>query len=391
MIEKVTVSHSGLDSPRLKPVLVYLVTQDWYFMAHRVPMARAAQRAGYDVHVVTHVDKHRAAIEALGFRLHAVDWRRGSVDPLAFLNSIRAVRRHYRAIAPDLIHHVALQPTIVGSLAASGLASVRLNALTGLGFVFTSATLKARLLRPVFGFLLRYVLGNSGAAVLVENPDDRTAVKALGVADNRIFTIAGSGVETDKLTPLPEPPEPMTMAFAGRLLKDKGVRTLIEAHEILARRGQPVRLLIAGEPDRANPASIPSKEIADWSRRPGITLLGHVADIRDVWKAAHIAVLVSHREGLPMSLLEAAACGRPIIASDVPGCRQVARAGVNALLVPPADAGALADAITQLSRDKGLRRKFGEAGRRLVENEYSAVRIGTDIVTLYNQLLDCKR
>ena len=391
MIEKVTVSHSGLDSPRLKPVLVYLVTQDWYFMAHRVPMARAAQRAGYDVHVVTHVDKHRAAIEALGFRLHAVDWRRGSVDPLAFLNSIRAVRRHYRAIAPDLIHHVALQPTIVGSLAASGLASVRLNALTGLGFVFTSATLKARLLRPIFGFLLRYVLGNSGAAVLVENPDDRTAVKALGVADNRIFTIAGSGVETDKLTPLPEPPEPMTVAFAGRLLKDKGVRTLIEAHEILARRGQPVRLLIAGEPDRANPASIPSKEIAEWSRRPGITLLGHVADIRDVWKAAHIAVLVSHREGLPMSLLEAAACGRPIIASDVPGCRQVARAGVNALLVPPADAGALADAITQLSRDKGLRRRFGEAGRRLVENEYSAVRIGTDIVTLYNQLLDCKR
>jgi glycosyltransferase involved in cell wall biosynthesis len=372
-------------------VLVYLVTQDWYFMAHRVPMALAAQRAGYDVHVITHIDKHRAAIEALGFRLHAVDWRRGSVDPLAFLNSIRAVRRHYRAIAPDLIHHVALQPTIVGSLAASNLTTVRLNALTGLGFVFTSATLKARLLRPVFRLLLRHVLGNSRAAVLVENPDDRTAVKALGVADNRIFTIAGSGVETDKLTPLPEPPEPITMAFAGRLLKDKGVRTLVEAHEILARRSQPVRLLIAGEPDRANPASIPSEEIAEWSRRPGITLLGHVADIRDVWKAAHIAVLVSHREGLPMSLLEAAACGRPIIASDVPGCRQVARAGVNALLVPPADAGALADAITQLSRDKGLRRKFGEAGRLMVESEYSAERVGTEIVALYSRLLEFGR
>ena len=360
-------------------------------MAHRVPMALAAQRAGYDVHVITHIDKHRAAIQALGFRVHAVDWRRGSIDPFAFLKSIRAVRRHYRAIAPDLIHHVALQPTIVGSLAASGLTTVRLNALTGLGFVFTSATLKARLLRPVFRLLLRHVLGNSRAAVLVENPDDRTAVKALGVADNRIFTIAGSGVETDKLTSLPEPPEPITMAFAGRLLKDKGVRTLVEAHEILARRSQPVRLLIAGELDRANPASIPSEEIAEWSRRPGITLLGHVADIRDVWKAAHIAVLVSHREGLPMSLLEAAACGRPIIASDVPGCRQVARAGVNALLVPPADAGALADAITQLSRDKGLRRKFGEAGRLMVESEYSAERVGTEIVALYSRLLEFGR
>ena len=360
-------------------------------MAHRVPMALAAQRAGYDVHVVTHIDKHRAAIQALGFRVHAVDWRRGSIDPFVFLNSIRAVRRHYRAIAPDLIHHVALQPTIVGSLAASGLASVKLNALTGLGFVFTSATLKARLLRPAFRLLLRYVLGNSRAAVLVENPDDRAAVRALGAADKRIFTIAGSGVDTDKLMPLPEPPEPVTMAFAGRLLKDKGIRTLVEAHEILARRGQPVRLLIAGERDRANPASITRKEIAEWSRQPGIRLLGHVTDIRDVWKDAHIAVLVSRREGLPMSLLEAAACGRPIVASDVPGCREVARQNLNALLVAPDDASALADAIDRLAKDKALRLRFGEAGRRLVENEYSAVRIGRDIVTLYDQLLDRKR
>jgi len=378
---------TGTSALRPNPVLVYLVTEDWYFMAHRVPMALAAQRAGFDVHVVTHVDKHRAAIETLGFHLHAVDWRRGSIDPFAFLNSIRAVRRHYRAIAPDLIHHVALQPTIVGSLAAWSLTSVRLNALTGLGFVFTSATLKALLLRPVVGLLLRYVLSNSRAAVLVENPDDRGAVKALGVADNRIFTIAGSGVETDKLMPLPEPPEPITAAFAGRLLNDKGVRTLIEAHDILGRRGQPVHLLIAGEPDPANPASIPDKEIAEWSRRPGIKLLGHVADIRNVWKDAHIAVLASRREGLPMSLLEAAACGRPIVASDVPGCRQVARSGFNAFLVPPADAAALADAIAKLSCDKELRHKFGEAGRKMVESEYSAKRIGSEIVALYRRLL----
>jgi glycosyltransferase involved in cell wall biosynthesis len=391
MPRNATTLSSGLASPRPNPVLVYLVTQDWYFMAHRVPMALAAQRAGYDVHVVTHIDKDCAAIEALGFQVHPVEWQRGSINPLAFLNSVRAVRRHYRTIAPDLIHHVALQPTIVGSLAASGLASVKLNALTGLGFVFTSAALKARLLRPAFRLLLRYVLGNSRAAVLVENPDDRAAVKALGAADKRIFTIAGSGVDTDKLVPLPEPPEPVTLAFAGRLLKDKGIRTLVEAHEVLARRGQPVRLLIAGEPDRANPASISRKEIAEWSRRPGITLLGHVTDIRNVWKDAHIAVLVSRREGLPMSLLEAAACGRPIVASDVPGCREVARRNLNALVVAPDDASALADAIECLAKDKALRHKFGEAGRRLVENEYSTVRIGTDIVTLYDQLLDRRR
>jgi len=372
-------------------VLVYLVTEDWYFMAHRVPMALAARQAGYDVHVVTHIDKDCAAIEELGFRVHTVEWRRGSINPLAFLNSIRAVRRHYRRITPDLVHHVALQPTVVGSLAATGLACVRLNALTGLGFVFTSETLRARFVRPVLRALLRYAFGDERAVVLVENPDDRGAVQALGAADERVFTIGGSGIDTDKLTAIPEPTEPVTAAFAGRLLKDKGIGTLVEAHEILARRGQPVRLLIAGEQDPANPASIPSKEIAEWSRRPGITLLGHVADIRNVWKDAHIAVLVSRREGLPMSLLEAAACGRPIVASDVPGCREVARRNVNALLVPPGDAAALADAIECLAKDKALRRRFGEAGRRLVENEYSAVRIGTEIVTLYDHLLDRKR
>jgi glycosyltransferase involved in cell wall biosynthesis len=384
-------SHSGLGTPRQKPVLVYLVTQDWYFMSHRVPMALAAQRAGYDVHVITHVDKDAGGIEGLGFRIHSVDWRRGSINPLAFWANIRAVHRLYRAIAPDLVHHVALQPTVVGSMAATGLPCARLNALAGLGFVFTSETLQARFARPVMRALLRRVLGHPRAAVLVQNPDDGSAVKSLGIDDDRIFTIPGSGVETDKFVPLPEPPEPVTMAFVGRLLDDKGVRTLVDAHDILARQGQAVRLLIAGEPDPANPVSIPMTEITAWSHRTGIEVLGQVADINEVWKAAHIAVLASRREGLPKSLLEAAACGRPIVATDVPGCREIARQGVNALLVAPDDAQALADAIARLANDKDLRRKFGEAGRRLVENEYSAERIGTDIVALYDCLLDRRR
>ena len=251
--------------------------------------------------------------------------------------------------------------------------------------------MKARFVRPVFRALLRYVLRDAHASALVQNPDDRAAIKTLGIADDHIFTIPGSGVETDRLTPLPEPREPITVAFVGRLLDDKGVRTLVRAHEILARRGQPVRLLIAGEPDPANPVSIPSEEIAEWSRRPGVEVLGQVADIRDVWNAAHIAVLASRREGLPKSLLEAAACGRPIVATDVPGCREIARQGVNALLVPPDDAEALAYAISCLANDKDLRRKFGEASRRLVESEYSAERVGADIVALYDRLLGCRR
>lgn len=374
-------------SPSARPVLVYLVTEDWYFLSHRLPMAREAQRAGYEVHVVTHVNKGAAAIEAEGFRLHSVVWHRGSVNPLAFLSNILAVRRHYKAIVPDLVHHVALQPTIVGSLAALGLPCMRLNALAGLGFSFTSATPKARLVRPILSLLLRFVLGHPRAAVLVQNPDDRAAIASLGVPGERIFIIPGSGVETDKLTPMPEPERPITAAFVGRLLDDKGIRTLVEAHAILAGRGEPVRLLIAGDPDPANPVSIPPQEIAEWGRRPDIELLGHVADIRDVWKAAHIAVLPSRREGLPKSLLEAAACGRPIVATDVPGCREIARPGVNALLVPPDDAPALADAIARLARDSALRAHFGAAGRRMVEEEFSDVRVGRAICALYDRLI----
>ncbi|MFN3656963.1 MAG: glycosyltransferase family 4 protein [Pseudolabrys sp.] len=370
-----------------KPVLAYVVTEDWYFLSHRLPMARAAREAGYDVHVIAHVNEGRAAIEREGFTLHAVVWRRGSVHPLGFIGNIRAVRAVYRAIAPALVHNVALQPSIVGSLAAEGLPCVRLNALAGLGFVFTSATLKARLVRPVLRGLLRHVLGHPRGYALVQNPDDRAAVEALGVAVEKIFVVPGSGVETDRFVPLPEPEGEVAAAFVGRLLDDKGVRSLVEAQAILTRRGVPVRLLIAGDPDPANPVSIPPQEIAGWASRPGIEVLGHVADIRDVWKRAHIAVLPSRREGLPKSLLEAAACGRAIVATDVPGCREIARPGVNALLVPPDDAQALADAVGRLAGDAALRRAYGAAGRALAENEFSAAKVGRSIVALYDRLL----
>jgi len=376
-----------MSKARAKPLLAYLVTEDWYFLSHRLPMARAALAAGHDVHVVTNVDQGGAAIAAEGFQLHPVPWRRGSFNPFAFLSSIFAVRRIYRRLDPDLVHHVALQPTIVGSLAATGLRCMRLNAIAGLGFVFTSATLKARLLRPFLRALLRGVLGHPRAAVLVQNSDDQAAVQSLGINRQHIFVIAGSGVETDKLTPLPEPDGPVTMAFVGRLLDDKGLRCLVRAHDILEQRRQAVRLLIAGDTDPLNPVSIPVDEIAAWGRHPGIELLGHVPDIREVWRAAHIAVLPSRREGLPKSLLEAAACGRPIVATDVPGCREIARAGLNALLVPPDDAVALADAIAKLAADPALRRSFGEAGRRLVENEFSAGQVGREICVLYERLL----
>ena len=372
---------------RSKPLLLYLVSEDWYFRSHRQPMAQAAQHAGYDVHVATHVQADGAAIAALGFTLHPLPWRRGSTNPLDRLRLIGEVRRLYRTLKPDLVHHVALEPTVIGSLAAAGLKLRTLNALAGLGFVFTSRTAKARAAAKAMRGTLRFLLKRPTAFVLVQNEDDRAAIRALGVSEERVFLIPGSGVDTDQLTPLPEPDGPVTAAFVGRLLDDKGARTLIAAHDILTKRGVPLRLLLAGEPDPANPASIPATEIASWKQREGIEVLGHVPDIRTVWAKAHIAVLPSRREGLPKSLLEAAACGRAIIATDVPGCRVIARDGVNALLVPPDDPAALADALEHLARDGALRQSFAAAGRKLAEEEFSAARIGGEIIALYDKLL----
>jgi glycosyltransferase involved in cell wall biosynthesis len=349
-------------------------------------MARAARTAGYEVHVATRVVKGGAAIVAEGFQLHPMEWRRGSVNPVDFLHAVAEVRRVYRALAPDLVHQVALWPTIVGSVAGIGLAVKRLSALAGLGFAFTSNSPKARSVRAILRPLLRLLLNGPQSAVLVQNPDDEALMSAVGIDRARLFVIPGSGVDTERLQPLPEPAGPIVMAYVGRLLADKGLRALVSAQALLAARGEPVRLLIAGDADLANPGSIPSQEVDTWRRQPGVELLGHVRDIRDVWAKAHIAVLPSRREGLPMSLLEAAACGRPLIATDVPGCREVARPGLNALLVPRDDAKALADAIAQLAKDAELRTKLGAASRALVEREFSSTRIGAEIVALYRSL-----
>jgi len=373
------------------PMLLYLVTEDWYFLSHRLPMALAAKRAGYDVHVATRVQNGGGAIREHGFALHPLAWRRGSFNPIDLISIVREVRRLYQGLAPSLVHHVALQPALIGSLAAAGLPIVRINALAGLGYGFTSGTLKGRFLSLVLAPVVRFLLGHARSAVLVQNPDDRAVMEALGISSDHIFLVPGSGVDIDRFTPLLEPAAPVTAAFVGRLLDDKGLGVLMEAHDLLVKRGEDIRLLIAGERDPANPASFSESRIERWRRRPGVEFLGQVADIRDVWTRAHIAVLPSRREGLPKSLLEAAAFGRPIVATDVPGCREIARENINALLVPVDDAAALAHAIARLAHDAELRRRFATQGRAIVAREFSSERVGTEMLAIYDRLLGHER
>jgi glycosyltransferase involved in cell wall biosynthesis len=373
----------------MSPRIVYLVTEDWYFVSHRLPMARAARAAGFEVHVATRVDRHGADIEAEGFQLHHLSWQRGNLDPRRLWRIVRDVRRLYRRIEPSLAHHVALQASVIGSLAALRLPVTCLNALTGLGTTFTANEIKLRLVRAALSWSLSPLLNRTRSAVLVQNSDDRAAIERLGVDAKRIALIPGSGVDIRAFSPTAEPTGAITIAFAGRLVETKGVRVLVAAHDILCGRGRDIRLLIAGVPDPANPTSIPEREIATWRGRRNLVVLGYVQDIAGLWASANVAVLPSlGGEGVPASLLEAAACGRPLVATDVPGCREIARADVNAFLVPPDDSVALADAIDRLAGDADLRRRFGLAGRQIVESEFSDERVGRDVVRLYRHLLN---
>ena len=331
------------------PRLLYVVSEDWYFLAHRLPMARAARDAGYEVHVATRVVDGGKAIRAEGFKLHPIPFKRGRVAIFSALNTVFTLRRLHHNITPTIAHHVALQSVIFGSLASLGRSTPVVNAFTGFGFIFTSETVKARLLRPVIMFLLRFLCMRKKTVALVENPDDRDALLSLGITSDHISIIPGSGVDVGRFQPMAEPAGTPTVAFAGRLLKDKGIRALVAAIRLLNSRAHAVNLVIAGDIDPANPTSISASELADWVRDPNISWAGHVKDIAEIWAKAHIAVLPSRREGLPMALVEAAACGRPLIATDVPGCREVVLSGETGLLVPFDDPASLANAIGQLA------------------------------------------
>jgi glycosyltransferase involved in cell wall biosynthesis len=381
LVNQMTSATAG--SPRR---LLYVANEDFAFLLNRLPMARAARDAGFEVHVATRVDKDAKAIEAEGFTLHRIPFRRGGLSPFAALPTIMALRRIENKIKPQIVHHAGLQCCVYGSLAALGRNVQQVNAITGLGYIFTSINWRTRLLKQSMVWLLPWLLNRKNSRVLVQNPDDRSALVDLGIEQERMVLIPGSGVDTVALQPLPEPEGPITFGFAGRLLTDKGIRALVAAHGILRDQGYDANLIIAGNPDPANPASVGLEEVEEWSRRPGITWLGHIKDIVLLWRLCHFAVLPSHREGLPVSLLEAAACGRPMIATDAPGCREIVIDDQTGFLVPIENPAALARAIKKLAISPELRERYGKTARQLVVDKLSAKIIGTSIVRLYDEL-----
>jgi len=376
--------------------LIFLVTEDWYFWSHRLPMARAARDAGFAVAVATRVAEHGERIRAEGFALHALQWRREANGAWASLTAIIEIYRLYRHERPLLVHHVALKPALLGGIAAwlAGVPAV-ISMIAGTGYVGTDARMGARLIGRFLQSVWPILLLRPKGRVIVQNEDDRRALAALRPsAAQRIAVVHGSGVDLDYFKPIPEPPTPPLVAvYVGRMIAIKGVADVVAAQQKLQREGIDLRLLLVGKPDPANPSSFDDATLRQWSRLPGISWRGYQEDVRAIWAEAHIAVLGSRGgEGLPKTLLEAAAIGRPIVATDISGTREIAHAGVNAMLVPPGDVNALAAALAQLASDIAMRQHFAAAGRKLVESGFSDAAIGAATVALYESTLaDLKR
>jgi glycosyltransferase involved in cell wall biosynthesis len=313
--------------------------------------------------------------------------RRRSLAPWREAAAIWELVQIYRRERPDLAHHVAMKPVLYGSLAAA-IARVPavVNALAGMGYVFTSLGLKARLLRPFIRVAFRWLLDRPNSRLVLQNPDDVAAMTGSMVAPERVALIRGSGVDTVAFAPTAEPEGMPVAAMVSRMLWDKGVADLVEAARLLRRRGVPLRVLLVGSPDPENPASIPERQLREWDASGDLEWWGERSDIAEIWAGSHIAVLPSRREGLPKSLLEAAACGRPLVATDVSGCREVVQEGTTGFLVPPGDPDRLADALERLAQNTELRRRMGAAARELVERELSQETVVEQTMALYRSL-----
>jgi glycosyltransferase involved in cell wall biosynthesis len=373
-----------------KRTLIFLVTEDWYFWSHRLPMARAAQQAGFDVAVATRITAHGARIEAAGFRLIPMRWRREEIGPWASLAAIAEIYRLYRRERPFMVHHIAHKAAILGGIAALLARVPRIvSFIAGVGYMGTSRSRHAQLVGAAARFLWPVLLLRRHCRVIVQNDDDRAVIEALRPsAADRITVIRGSGVDLDHFKPLPEPPSPpVTVAYVGRMIAIKGVATLVEAQRSLCAEGIALQLLLVGTPDLANPSSFDEATLRAWGKLPGIVWCGHREDVREIWATAHIAALASEGgEGVPKTLLEAAAVGRAIVATDVPGNRDIARHGVNAILVPPGDARAMAAALKTLASDPGRRRAYAAAGRAWVAEGFSEEAVSAATVALYRAL-----
>ena len=366
--------------------LLLFITEDYYVVSHRLPLAVAAQADGYDVTVVTRERHCGDIIRRAGLRVIPFENSRSGLNPLSDLGTLARLSAVYRREQPDIVHHVAMKPVLYGSVAAKVVGRARVvNAIAGMGWLFTGQDDgRARWLQPLVRQALKR-LASTGVTI-VQNRDDRELLEGLGVDSSRIRLIPGVGVDLNAFRPAPTPPGPPTVVMPTRLLRDKGVVEFVEAARLLRSRGIAARFVIAGEPDPLNPASVSPDDIQAWTKEGLIEHPGYVADMPGLLARSHVVCLPSYREGLPKSLTEAAAAGRAIVTTDVPGCRETVRDGYNGFLVPARSVTELATALERLIVDPVLRDEMGRHSRAVAEQRFDQEAIIGQTLALYHEL-----
>lgn len=372
--------------------VAFYANTEWYLFNFRLPLARSLLDAGHEVVAITPPGPYGPQLERAGLRWRALPLKRRSISPTLEAAHVARLYREFRREQPDLLHSFTVKCVVYGAFAArmSGLPAV-VNSLDGLGYVFSSTDIKARLLSPVISRLLRGSAAMKKSRIVVQNAGDREFLLSRAIAvDKRIRLIDGGvGVDTERFKPVSADVKnnPPRVVFASRLLKEKGIEDFVAAAQILHRRDVDCRFVVAGNPDPGNPGSISQEQLAEWREIEGLDLIGHTDDMPGLLASADIVVLVTdYGEGVPRILIESAACGVPVITSDQAGCREIVDHGENGLVVHPRDPVALADAVQTLLADNEMRAAMGRAGRRKVVEKFDERAIIARTLNVYREL-----
>jgi len=369
-----------------QPKILFFITEDWFVCSHWLPLIEGAKDSGYEVVVVTRTNKHAEKIQQHGVRVIPFEISRRGSNLFREIGTIRRLAAIYRREKPDMVQHIAMKPILYGSF-LSHLMRIphTVNWVAGMGWLFVSNNRRAKILqlavRNVLGWLLR------GTSVIVENLDDKAIISGLGIAKQHIHLVRGAGVDTLEYAPTPEPEALQLVVLPARMLWDKGVGEFVDAAKQLRHRGVNARFVLVGDPDEGNPASVSEDQLLAWQNEGAVEWWGRREDMPVVYAQSNIVCLPSYREGLPKALLEAASCARAIVATNVPGCRDIVRDGDNGLLVEARDAKALADALAKLLSNPKLCQQMGQRGRERVLHEFSQERIVGQVLAIYREVL----
>jgi len=370
--------------------LMFVVNVAWFFLSHRLPLARAAMAAGLSVHLVSDIEDESEIreVQKHGIVFHRLNLARSGLNPIREVSTFRELWRLLQLVRPDIVHNVSPKPVIYGTQVARALGTRGIvNAISGFGHVYSSRS-RRLLLRGLLDRAYAESFRPRNVRIIVQNDADRGKVLELcPTAGDRIHLIPGSGVDLVEFQPSLEPAGTPTVLLPARLLREKGICEFAAAAAELRRCGLAARFVVVGRLDPANRGALSAKEMTDLAAASGVQWLGDCRDMPRCLGEAHIVCLPSYREGVPKVLLEACAAGRAIVTTDSPGCRDVVRAGENGLLVPPQDAAALTTAIRRLLEDPQLRSRMGRAGRLRAEREFGIERVVRSHLELYREVI----